>query len=241
MAPQEAETRCHTLIKENEDIHADDTESEIEEHSVKIASKPSRLNFGDSIQLKKQTSMTPVHQAAKSFGDQSDKKLIVQIEGTSSGSLNCSVKDDSCSAKDEKPELNSVQSSSVQANEFVKTPKVQSLIRQIIRLKAARDNKKNLKSEQPTQVTEKQIELKQREINVDQAALSARIKEMIDSSMIFAQLKQQPGRLLQKKSELVEQEKEIRAQLAILDENYNMTMKYIQSEESTQKVNQDQI
>lgn len=48
----------------------DDTETENEEpgcDSVRVSSKPSRLQFDDSLQVKKQTSMTPVHQATKSF------------------------------------------------------------------------------------------------------------------------------------------------------------------------------
>jgi len=64
---------------------------------------------------------------------------------------------------------------------------------------------------------------------------------MIDSSMIFTQLKQQPAKLLQRKNELMEQSKSIQAQLAVLEDNYQMTMNYIQSEETTQKMNQEQI
>jgi len=64
---------------------------------------------------------------------------------------------------------------------------------------------------------------------------------MIDSSMIFAQLKKQPAKLLQRKNDLMEQSKSIQAQLEVLEENYQMTMNYIQSEETTQKMNQEQI
>lgn len=126
----------------------------------------------------------------------------------------------------------------MQASEFVKTPKVQSLIRQIINLKASKQ--KQFKVDQP-QITEKQIEEKSREIQLDQAALSTRIKDMIDSSMVFGQMKQQPGKLLQRKNDLLEQEKQIRAQLEVLNDNYQMTLNYIQAEESTQRVNQEQI
>jgi len=99
--------------------------------SVRVSSKPSKLQFDESLQMRKQTSMTPVHQATKSFQN-NDKKLIIQIDSTSDHS-----------AKDDKqiPELNSVNSSSVQVDEFVRTPKVQSLIHQIVRLKAGRWHK----------------------------------------------------------------------------------------------------
>lgn len=106
--------------------------------------------------------------------------------------INCVVSNDSSSAKNEKPEENkSEQSSSDKASEFVKTPKVQSLIQEIVRIKAMRNYKQNnfANNKQFASQTEKQIEQKQKEIKVDQAALSASIKEMIDSSMIFTQLK----------------------------------------------------
>jgi len=116
----------------------DDTETEKGEEeqgcdSVRVSSKPSRLHFDDSLQMKQQTSMTPVHQATKSF-QHNDKKLIIEIDGTDESEAKCTISDHS--AKDEKPELNSVNSSSVQVDEFVRTPKVQSLIHQIVRLKA---------------------------------------------------------------------------------------------------------
>lgn len=138
----------------------------------------------------------------------------------------------------------------MQVDEFVKTPKVQSLIHQLVRLKAGRwhkhpqQNFKFDKSAVPQTVnpiSEQSLAQKQKEIQIDQAALSARIKEMIDSSMIFSQLKQQPTKLLQRKRELEEQEEQIRAQLQNLDENYQVTMKYIKSEESIIRMNQDHI
>merc|ERR1711981_1214232 len=111
----------------------DDTETEKDEDqvcdSVKVSSKPSRLHFDDSLQMKKQTSMTPVHQATKSF-EHNDKKLIIKIDGADASDVKCSISERS--AKDEK---NSINSSSVQVDEFVKTPKVQTLIHQIVRLK----------------------------------------------------------------------------------------------------------
>lgn len=54
--------------------------------------------------------MTPVHQATKSF-QHNDKKLIIEIDGTDESEDKCTLSDHS--AKDEKPELNSVNSSSV--------------------------------------------------------------------------------------------------------------------------------
>lgn len=107
--------------------------------SVKVSSKPSRLNFGgESIQMKKQTSLTPVHQAQKSFvaqAEEQDKQLIIEIDNTDEEAVS--------QANSSAPkESNSVQSSSVQAFEFVKTPKVQSLIRQIVQLKSGRNQQK---------------------------------------------------------------------------------------------------
>lgn len=104
----------------------DDTETEKGEEeqgcdSVRVSSKPSRLQLDDSLQMKQQTSMTPVHQATKSF-QHNDKKLIIEIDGTDESEARCTISDHS--AKDEKPELNSVNSSSVQVDEFVRTPKV---------------------------------------------------------------------------------------------------------------------
>jgi len=55
-------------------------------------------------------------------------------------SINCIVSHDSQSAKNDKPEEKSEQSSSDKASEFVKTPKVQSLIQEIVRI---RQNKQN--------------------------------------------------------------------------------------------------
>lgn len=252
VAPQEVpqfisaqQSTSQTIQKPHEqkvDDLIDETESEAEDvgcDSVRVSSKPSPLHFGENMQMKKQTSLTPVHQANKTF-EQADKKLIIKIEGVSDERP--VSQQDSSSIKDEKPEVNSVMSSSVQASEFVKTPKVQSLIRQIINLKASHRNNQqsNFKMDQP-QITEKQIEEKQREIQSDQAALTQRIKDMIDSSMIFSQLKNQPAKLLRRKNELAEQEKQLKQQLQILDENYQMTLNYIHSEESTQRVNQDQI
>jgi len=44
---------------------------------------------------------------------------------------------------------------------------------------------------------------------------------------------------MERKAELEEQQKKTAKQLQVLDENYKMTMNYIQLEESTQQVNQD--
>lgn len=72
-----------------------------------------------------------------------------------------------------------------------------------------------------------QLYVKKKEIESDQNALSNRIKEMIESSMIFSQLKQQPVKLLARKKELEEEQESIKAQLKNLDENYQITMNYI--------------
>lgn len=120
-----------------EDTETENCDDDLIADSVRVSSKPSRLQFDDSLQMKKQTSMTPVHQATKSFVH-NDKKLIIQIEGIDQSESKCTSSDHS--GKDDKPELNSV-NSSVQVDEFVRTPKVQSLIHQIVRLKAGRWHK----------------------------------------------------------------------------------------------------
>lgn len=121
----------------------DDTESESEYgcDSVKVSSKPARLDLQEAIQVNKQTSLTPVHQAEKTFKQQSEKKLVIKIDAMNDQSINCVVSHDSQSARNEKPE--SEQSSSDKASEFVKTPKVQSLIQEIVRIKARRNKQNN--------------------------------------------------------------------------------------------------
>lgn len=83
--------------------------------------------------------------------------------------------------------------------------------------------------------------VKKKEIEIDQKALSNRIKEMIESSMIFSQLKQQPAKLISRKKELEEEQERIKASLENLDENYKITMSYIQSEENVMRTNQEHI
>jgi hypothetical protein len=175
---------------------------------VKVSSKPSRLQLDETIQLiNKQTSLTPVHQAGKTFNQQNDKKLVVKIDALNDQSINCMVSHDSQSVKDDKAaEENFEQSSSDKASEFVKTPKVQSLIQEIVRIKANRNKQQNNQEINQKMVSEieRQIQQKQKEIKVDQTALSSSIKEMIDSSMIFTQLKHQSAKLLERKNELEE-------------------------------------
>lgn len=52
--------------------------------------------------LNKQTSLTPVHQAEKTFKQQAEKKLVVKIDTLNEQSINCMVSHDSQSVKDEK-------------------------------------------------------------------------------------------------------------------------------------------
>lgn len=228
-----SQTQLQKMPQENDKL-VDETESERDEdygESMLVSSKPSRIQIdGECIPLKKQTSLTPMHQPNKTF-EENGRELVIEIDNTSDRPVS---QDDYTSANEQSQ---SAQSSSVQASEFVKTPKVQSLIRQIVNLKA--NHKKN--NQYAPKVTEQQIEQKSKEIQIDQAGLSSRIKDMIDSSMIFAQLKKQPAKLLQRKNDLMEQSKSIQAQLEVLEENYQMTMNYIQSEETTQKMNQEQI
>jgi len=84
----------------------DETESESEYgcDSVKVSSKPSKLNLQEAIQVQKQQSLTPQHQPEKAFKQQSDKKLVVQIDAMNEQSINCIVSHDSQSPKNDKPE-----------------------------------------------------------------------------------------------------------------------------------------
>jgi len=79
------------------------------------------------------------------------------------------VSPDSHSAKDDKPaEENFEQSSSDKASEFVKTPKVQSLIQEIVRIKANRNKQNNGEINQKmVSEIERHIDQKQKEIKVD--------------------------------------------------------------------------
>ena len=46
---------------------------------------------------------------------------------------------------------------------------------------------------------------------------------------------------MQRKNELLEQEKELKAHLDILDENYKISLKYLEKEETLHNINQKQI
>lgn len=59
--------------------------------------------------------------------------------------------------------------------------------------------------------------------------------------MMFTQLKQQSVSIMQRKNELLEQEKELKAHLQVLDENYKISLKYLAKEEILHKLNQNQI
>jgi len=153
------------MPQENND-QIDETESEKDEdygcESMLVSSKPSRIQIdGECIPLKKQTSLTPMHQPNKTF-EENGRELIIEIDNTSDRP----VSQDCLSANEQSQ---SAQSSSVQASEFVKTPKVQSLIRQIVNLKAI--HKKSNQYAAP-KVTLQQIEQKRKEIQIDQAGLS---------------------------------------------------------------------
>lgn len=98
--------------------------------------------FDDSMQMNKQISMTPVHQASKTFEQNAERKLIIKIEATEDKyQPKCTISHDSNSAaNEEQPELNSVVSSQERASQIMQTPKMQNLIKQIVRLKANRNN-----------------------------------------------------------------------------------------------------
>ena len=119
-----SQTQKQLMPLENEK-QIDETESERDEdygESMLASSKPSRIQIdGECIPLKKQTSLTPVHQPNKTFED-NGRELIIEIDNTSDRP----VSQDYDTANEQSQ---SGQSSSVQASEFVKTPKVQSLIR----------------------------------------------------------------------------------------------------------------
>lgn len=132
-----SQTQIQQMPQENEGP-VDETESERDEdygcESMLVSSKPSRIQLdGECIPLKKQTSLTPVHQPNKAF-EENGRELIIEIDNTSDRP----VSEDGAPADEQSQ---SAQSSSVQPSEFVKSPKVQSLIRQIVNLKASR--KKN--------------------------------------------------------------------------------------------------
>ena len=68
--------------------------------------------------------------------------------------------------------------------------------------------------------------------------LNQQVKEMMDSSMVFNQLKMQPKRLLQRKQALMMQAQKIEDQIRLIDENVEITNHYLKQEENTMKINQ---
>ena len=82
------------------------------------------------------------------------------------------------------------------------------------------------------------ILLKEQEIRARRMRLNQQVKEMMDSSMVFIQLKMQPKRLLQRKQALMMQAQKIEDQIRLIDENVEITNHYLKQEENTMKINQ---
>jgi len=82
------------------------------------------------------------------------------------------------------------------------------------------------------------ILLKEQEIRARRMRLNQQVKEMMDSSMVFNQLKMQPKRLLQRKQALMMQAQKIEDQIRLIDENVEITNHYLKQEENTMKINQ---
>jgi len=82
------------------------------------------------------------------------------------------------------------------------------------------------------------ILLKEQEIRARRMRLNQQVKEMMDSSMVFNQLKMQPKRLLQRKQALMMQAQKIEDQIRLIDENGEITNHYLKQEENTMKINQ---
>jgi len=60
---------------------------------------------------------------------------------------------------------------------------------------------------------------------------------MLESQIIFAQLRNQPQKLIKKIEGLKKEMVKIQGQIAVIENNYSNTVAYIKNEESTQKVN----
>lgn len=82
------------------------------------------------------------------------------------------------------------------------------------------------------------ILLKEQEIRARRMRLNQQVKEMMDSSMVFNQLKMQPKRLLHRKQALMMQAQKIEDQIRLIDENVEITNHYLKQEENTMKINQ---
>ena len=82
------------------------------------------------------------------------------------------------------------------------------------------------------------ILLKEQEIRARRMRLNQQVKEMMDSSRVFNQLKMQPKRLLQRKQALMMQAQKIEDQIRLIDENVEITNHYLKQEENTMKINQ---
>jgi len=76
----------------------------------------------------------------------------------------------------------------------------------------------------------KEIEEMEQNIQHDRKLLASRIAEMIESRSMFAQLKQQPTKLMRKKQELFEEAEQVEEKIKQLDENLKVTNQYLESE-----------
>ena len=64
---------------------------------------------------------------------------------------------------------------------------------------------------------------------------------MIESKAMFANLKQQPSKLMSKKAELLQEAEEVQTKINQIEDNMDITNKFIKSEELTMKLNEEQI
>lgn len=91
---------------------------------------------------------------------------------------------------------NKSNNSAKQAHAFIKTAKIQSLISQIVAIKNQKRNQK---------CVSKEIEEIEKTNLVNRQLIAKKITEMIESKAMFANLKQQPSKLMSKKAELLQE------------------------------------
>lgn len=64
---------------------------------------------------------------------------------------------------------------------------------------------------------------------------------MIEAKNMFTNLKQQPIKLMSKKAELLQEAEEVQTKINQIEDNLEITNKFIKSEELTMKLNEEQI
>ena len=157
------------------------------------------LQSAAELQLQRKVSHTPKNSPKKSLEQFNNENLpTLEDEDTKNEKkmndekTETSSKVESSRVLSDRNSSNSINSdtSSKRADDFVHTPKVQSLIKLIV------ESKLNALKIKPGVSVQSIISLKEKEIKMGKQKLGKQVHDMIESSNVFNQLKQQPQRLL---------------------------------------------